>query len=106
MPVDFEAERLLDDLRDSRERAKRIALLHHLQHRACRAAADGRLVSLAVGAFRLRASFGLAVPAADERVPGGEHEPRTVSPASARGSRWGARLRRARPGHLRGSAAG
>jgi hypothetical protein len=30
MPVDFEAEGLLDYLHDRRERAERIALLHHL----------------------------------------------------------------------------
>ncbi len=98
MPVDFQAAGLLDDLRDPRERAERIALLHHLLHRGVpledlrRAAADGRLVVLAVeraldatdagytpadvarrtgleveAVRRLRASFGLAVPAADER---------------------------------------
>src|SRR5512140_3448449 len=94
MPVDFEAE----DLHDPRERAERIALLQHLLHRGVpledlrRAAAEGRLVLLAVeraldatgeaytptdvaartgldveAVRRLRASFGLAVPAADER---------------------------------------
>ena len=98
MPVDFEAEGLLDDLQDPRERAERLALLDHLLDRGVplddlrRAAAQGRLVMLAVeraldatgGGYtpadvadrtgleveavrRLRASFGLAVPAADER---------------------------------------
>jgi len=98
MSVDFEAEGLLDDLQDPRERAERAALLDHLLHRGVpledlrRAAAEGRLILLAVeraldatgGAYsptdvaartgleveavrRLRASFGLAVPAADER---------------------------------------
>lgn len=98
MPVDFEAEGLLDDLQDPRERAERLALLDHLERRGVplddlrTAAAQGRLVMLAVEraldatgegytptdvadrtgidveAFRrLRASFGLAAPAADER---------------------------------------
>jgi hypothetical protein len=98
MPVDFEAEGLLDDLHDPCERAERIALLHHLLYRGVpledlrRAAAEGRLVLLAVeraldatgeayaptdvaaqtgldveAVRRLRASFGLAIPAADER---------------------------------------
>ena len=99
MPVDFEAEGLLDDLHDPCERAERIALLHHLLQRGVpledlrRAAAEGRLVLLAVeraldatgeavwaptdvaaqtgldveAVRRLRASFGLAIPAADER---------------------------------------
>src|SRR5664279_267293 len=54
VPVDFEAEGLLDDLHDPCERAERIALLHHLLQRGVpledlrRAAAEGRLVLLAV----------------------------------------------------------
>ena len=54
MPVDFEAEGLLEDLHDPRERAERIALLQHLLHRGVpleelrRAAEEGRLVLLAV----------------------------------------------------------
>ncbi len=98
MRADFEAEGLLEDLHDPRERAERTALLHHLLHRGVpledlrRAAAEGRLVLLAVeraldatgeaysptdvaartgldveAVRRLRASFGLAIPAADER---------------------------------------
>ena len=101
MPIDFEAEGLLDDLQDPRERAERIALVDHLLHRGVPledlrgAAAEGRLVMLAVeraldttgGGYtpadvadrtgldveavrRLRASFGLAVPAADDRTLG------------------------------------
>ena len=98
MPVDFEAEGLLEDLHDPRERAERIALLQHLLHRSVpledlrRAAAEGRLLLLAVeraldatgaqytptevaartgldveAVRRLRASFGLAIPAPDAR---------------------------------------
>ena len=97
MSVDFEAEGLLDGLHDPAERAERIALLHHLQHRRVtldemrRAAAEGRLVLLAVeralnatgGCYapadvaaqtgldvetirRVRSSFGLPSPAAGE----------------------------------------
>ncbi len=98
MPVDFKAEGLLEDLHDPRERAERVALLEHLLQRGVpledlrRAAAEGRLVLLAVeraldatgeayaptdvaartgldveAVRRLRASFGLAIPAADAR---------------------------------------
>jgi len=97
MPVDFDAEGLLDDLHDPRERAERLTLLDHLLQRGVpldelrRATAEGRLVLLAVeraldatgetyapadvaartgldveAVRRLRASFGLATPAADE----------------------------------------
>ena len=101
MPLDFQAEGLLDDLNDPRERAERLALLHHLRQRGVplddlrRAVVQGRLVMLAVeraldatgegytptdvadrtgldveAVRRLRASFGLAVPAAGERTLG------------------------------------
>jgi adenylate cyclase len=101
MPIDLEAEGLLDDLLDPRERAERITLVQHLLRRGVpledlrRAAVQGRLVMLAVeraldatgeaytltevaartrldteAVRRLRASFGLAVPAADEPVLG------------------------------------
>lgn len=97
MSIDFEAEGLLGDLQDPRDRAERLTLLAHLSRRGVAlddlrtASAEGRLVMLAVeralnatgegctpldvahraeldvGAVRrLRASFGLAVPAVDD----------------------------------------
>ena len=54
MPVDFEAEGLLEDLHDPHERAERAALFQHLLRRGVPlgdlrgAAAEGRLVLLAV----------------------------------------------------------
>jgi Adenylate cyclase regulatory domain len=54
MPIDFEAEGLLDDLEDPHDRAERVTLLQHLLRRGVppgdlrSAATDGRLVMLAV----------------------------------------------------------
>jgi hypothetical protein len=124
MPVDFEAAGLLDDLPDPCECAERIALLRYLLQRGVpledlrRAAAEGRLVLLAVGGAldatgeayapkdvaartgldveavrRLRASFGLASP-----------PPRSALSATPTSRRRGTRRRRSRWGSPRSSS--